>query len=67
MVIELVQCENCGSENTDDVIYCQKCGKILPDQEKLNAENKSQELTIGAIIAVLLIFLLFIKDIILKY
>lgn len=43
-------CQNCGSKNSDEAIYCQKCGKLLEAEEqtrvarKIPAENLTKDI-----------------------
>ena len=33
-------CTNCGSKNSDEAIYCQKCGKLLENEEETRIARK---------------------------
>ncbi len=34
-------CQNCGSKNSDEAIYCQKCGKLLEAEEQTRVARKT--------------------------
>ena len=33
-------CSNCGKENPDDAVYCQKCGKLLEAEEETRVAGR---------------------------
>ncbi|HEY0657467.1 MAG TPA: zinc-ribbon domain-containing protein, partial [Pyrinomonadaceae bacterium] len=34
-------CVNCGSKNSDEAIYCQKCGRLLEAEEQTRVARKT--------------------------